>query len=315
MGTRMWDRRSVLRAAIAGGAVAAGVGGVAGPAAARPPSFDLSAPAGTLYSGAPLSSTTVQQSFAFAPVHGRLFVAQLLAGSPGTAGDLRITEMSATGRVLGGMSLLGHGHAVSFGVHRTRRHGLDLWIEGEANDNGYGTVLKQVPWQDGATMDRDDPRARTHHPVPEALEYTCAIDHRHGRMALRYHTDAGKRVAIVPLAEMLRGDTPERIADFPQPEGLGTFQGYALDGDDLYTLDGNSYSATNPHPGNTYLSRIDCRTGELMERVHNLTADSLDFREPEGLAIGPLRQPRLYLGFASGEAGDRRSNLYFLDRR
>lgn len=315
MGTRIWDRRNVLRAAIAGGAVAAGVGGVAGSAAARPPSFDLSAPARTLYSGAPLSSTTVQQAFAFEPRTGRLFVAQLLAGSPGTAGDLRISEMSAAGRVLGWMSLLGHGHAVSFGVHRSRRDGLELWIEGEANSNGYGTVLKQVPWQHGATMDRDDPHARTHHPVPEALEYTCAIDHRHGRMALRYHTDAGKRLAIVPLSQMLRGETPERIADFAQPEGLGTFQGYALDGDDLYTIDGNSYSDTNPHPGNTYLSRIDCRTGELVERVHSLTADSLDFREPEGLAIGPLRQPRLYLGFASGGAGDRRSNLYFLDRR
>ncbi|WP_147915235.1 teichoic acid biosynthesis protein C [Ruania zhangjianzhongii] len=315
MDTKLWDRRSVLRVAALGGLTAGVVGGAALPASARPKRFDLSAPAQTLYSGAPLSSVTVQQAFAFEPRFGRLFVAQLLAGSPGTAGDLRISEMSTDGQVLGWMTLLGYGHAVSFGVHRTRTGGLDLWVEGEANQNGYGTVLKQVPWQHDAVLDRDDPQAKTHRPVPEALEYTCAIDHRHRRMALRYHTDAGKRLAIVPLAEMLRGEVPERIADFPQPEGLGTFQGYALDGEDLYTIDGNSYSDTNPYPGNTYLSRIEWRTGELVERVHNLTADSLDFREPEGLAIGPNRRPWLHLGFASGETGDRRSNLYFLDRR
>lgn len=213
------------------------------------------------------------------------------------------------------MTLLGYGHAVSFGVHRARPGRIELWIEGAANANGYGTVLKQVPWRHKAILERDDPRAKTHRLVPEALEYTCAIDHRHDRMAVRYHTAAGKRVAIFPLREVLRGRAPDRVADFAQPAGLGTFQGYALDGDDLYTIDGNSYSDDNPYPGNTYLSRIDCRTGELLERVHNRTADTLVFREPEGLAMGPHGRPRLYLGFASGESGDRRSNLYYLQRR
>lgn len=315
MDRKLWDRRSLLRVAAVGGFAAAGVGGLGLPASASPKSFDLSAQARTLYTGARLSSATVQQSFTFEPLRGRLFVAQLLAGSAGTAGDLRVTEMDEQGRVLGWMTLLGYGHAVSFGARRARHGGIDLWIEGEANGNGYGTVLKQVPWQHEAVMERNDSRTTIHRPVPEALEYTCAIDHRHGRMAVRYHTDEGKRLAILPLREVFEGRVPDRIADFAQPAGLGTFQGYALDGDDLYTLDGNSYSDENPYPGNTYLSRIDCRTGELVERVHSLTADSLDFREPEGLAIGPHGRPRLYLGFASGETGDRRSNLYFVDRR
>jgi hypothetical protein len=310
---RSWDRRSVLRlAAIGGVATAVGVR-TARPAAASAERFDLTAPARTLYAGAPLSSVTIQQSFAFDPEDDRLFVAQLLAGSPGSAGDLRINELDRHGRLVGAMTLLGYGHAVSFATQPVRR-GLYLWTEGEANGNGYGTVLKRFRWEDGATLARDDPRAVTFRPVPEALETTCAIDHARGRMAVRYHTEAGKRIAIMKLSDVAAGGAPDRYADVAQPAGLGTFQGYALHGDDLYTIDGNSYSDTNPYPGNTYLSRIDCRTGELIERVHCRAADDLDFREPEGVAVGssPSGAPRLYLGFASGVGGDRRSNLYYL---
>lgn len=40
---------------------------------------------------------------------------------------------------------------------------------------------------------------------------------------------------------------------------------------------------------------------------------SLSFREPEGLAIyqTDAGETRLFLGFASGESGDRRSNMFY----
>jgi hypothetical protein len=317
MNTKLWDRRSMIRLAAVGGLGL--VGGAVEPAASGPESavktFDLSARARTLYTGAPMSSATIQQSFAFEPEGGRLFVSQLLAGSAAKSGDLRINEVDQDGRVLGWMTLLGFGHAVSFGVH-SARGGLDLWIEGGVNANGYGTVLKRVRWENGATIDQGDPRAESYRPVPEALEYTCAIDHLHGRMAVCYWSGTEKRVAILPLGGVLRGGVPERVADFVRPDGLGSFQGFALHGDDLYTIDGTSYGDTNPKPGNTHLARIDCRTGALVERVHNLTGVDLEFREPEGVAIGYSRSGRaqLHLGFASGLIGDRRSNIFFLDR-
>lgn len=59
MDTKLWDRRSVLRVAALGGLATAGVGAAAAPASARPKSFDLRGPARTLYTGAPLTSTTV----------------------------------------------------------------------------------------------------------------------------------------------------------------------------------------------------------------------------------------------------------------
>lgn len=121
MNTKLWDRRNALRLGALGGLAAGVLGAGALPASARPRFFDLRTDARTLYTGAPLSSETIQQSFAFDPDRGRLFVAQLLAGSPGKAGDLRVTEMDRRGRILGWMTLLGYGHAVSFGVHRGRR--------------------------------------------------------------------------------------------------------------------------------------------------------------------------------------------------
>lgn len=316
MATKSWTRRELLRLAGGTGLLAAGLSGArttAASGATRP--YDLSSPAHPLYTGAPLASATVQQSFTFDPENNRLFVAQLKAGSPGVAGDLHLSEVDRGGRLLGTMVLLGYGHAVSFAAQPYRR-GTYLWTEGEANGNGYGTVIKRFAWADGATLTRDDPRATTFRPVPEALETTCAIDHDAGRMAVRYHTSAGKRIAILRLADVAAGGAPTRLADFAQPPGLGVFQGYALHGRDFYTLDGTAYGDTNPPPGNAFLSRIDTRTGALAERVRTEAGADLVYREPEGMAIGPSRggSPALHFGFASGEAGHRRSNIFYLTR-
>lgn len=312
MASAMWNRRRLLGAAGLTGLAAAGWSGTPS-ASARPRSFDLSAPARTLYTGAALASATVQQSFTFDPENDRLFVAQLKAGSPGVAGDLHISEVDRNGRLLGAMVLLGYGHAVSFAA-QAFRGGTYLWTEGEANANGYGTVLKRFAWENGTTLSRDDARATTFRPVPEALETTCAIDHDAGRMAVRYHTSAGKRIAIFRLADVAAGGAPDRLADVAQPPGLGVFQGYALYGSDVYTLDGTAYGDTNPPPGNAYLSRIDTRTGALAERVLTRAGADLVYREPEGMAVGSFGSAptRLHFGFASGEGGARRSNLFYL---
>ncbi len=312
MASVTWTRRRLLGAAGVTGLAVAGWSG-ARTASAGPRSFDLSSPAQALYTGATLASATVQQSFTVDPENNRLFVAQLKAGSPGVAGDLHVSEVDRRGRLLGAMALLGYGHAVSFAA-QPFRGGTYLWTEGEANANGYGTVLKRFAWKNGATLSRDDSRATTFRPVPEALETTCAIDHVAGRMAVRYHTSAGKRVAIFRLADVAAGGAPDRLVDIAQPPGLGVFQGYALHGSDIYTLDGTAYGDTNPPPGNAYLSRIDTRTGELADRVLTQAGPDLTYREPEGMAIGPDGS-RLYFGFASGESGARRSNLFYVKSR
>lgn len=76
---------------------------------------------------------------------------------------------------------------------------------------------------------------------------------------------------------------------------------------------GNAYSGSNPAPGNTYLTTVDLNTGKKVQGPTLTKAGgTLVFREPEGLAIQRTSggQVRLVMGFASGSAGDRRSNLF-----
>lgn len=59
------------------------------------------------------------------------------------------------------------------------------------------------------------------------------------------------------------------------------------------------------------MSSIDVTTGELKERKRTEAAYSLDFREPEGLAVQLTSPPRLHMGFASGTKGARKFSLYY----
>ena len=309
------------RAFLAGVSVAA-VGAWAGqPAAAtsaRPVRFDLAGVPRVLVYEAQLASPTVLQSFAF-DAGGRLFTAQLLAGTPGTSGDLCLTHLGPDGTVLGSMVLRGAGHGVAFAAQSVGGETY-LWTETAANTNGYGTRLARFAWRDGAEYTAGDPALTVVNLVPEALETTCSIDPVHERLAVRYHTPTGKRFAVFRLADAVRAaetqEVPGRLADFPQPSGLGTFQGYALLGDVLYVYEGNSYGPTNPPPGNAFLGAVDVATGRLVERLLVDAADELPFREPEGLAIGrlPGGKPFLGLGFASGVVGDRRATILALSK-
>ena len=311
-----FNRRRFLQGVGGAGLAAVVAGQVAGSAQATPPSrFDLTAAARVLFTQAQLGSVTVQQSFAFDVRNRRVFVAQRLDGSSATAGDLTISKLDDDGRLCGEMTLLGYGHGVSIAAQPAGRSTL-LWTEADANANGYGTRLARFAWQDGAVYEREAPEVTKIQPVPEALETTCAIDPVEQTMVVRYHTSAGKRFAWFRLDDVASA-APARLGDFAQPAGLGTFQGYAASGRWLYVLDGNAYSEQNPYPGNAYLGAIDLRTGQLVERTLTTAGAELSFREPEGLAVGldPEGRPLLYVGFASGEPGDRRSNLYYLKKR
>jgi hypothetical protein len=314
------SRRRLLGLGGAGLTVVALSQATAAPAMGKKSSrFDLTADARTLYLHAQLASVTVQQSFTFDIENDRLFVAQLLAGTPGSAANLIISEMSKDGALLGSMILRGYGHGVSIAAQPVDGKTY-LWTEADANTGGWGTRLARFEWQDGADYERDAGEVTKFQPVPEALETTCAIDPVHETMVVRYHTSAGKRLAWFTLREinqaLANGCVPERLADFPQPPGLGTFQGYAVVDDYLYVYDGNAYKDTNPAPGNTHLGVIDMRSGELLERVLTTTGSDLVFREPEGMAVSvsPSGKPLLFFGFASGVGGDRRSNLFYLTR-
>ncbi|CAM03493.1 hypothetical protein A8924_4615 [Saccharopolyspora erythraea NRRL 2338] len=319
------NRRGLLRAG-AGLAAAAGLGAAAGPgAAAAGPSagaadvpaskrFDLRAPSHDLFRHKTLRDDTVQQSFTFDNANRRLFVVQRRNGTDSAAGDLCVTQLDFAGNQLGYMYLTGFGHGVSIAAEPVGSASY-LWTEVDANANGYGRRLARFQFRNGTTLPNSSTGLAKFTPVADATEHTCAVDPVHGRLVVRYHRGGAKRFAVYELARASAGDFGTRLADFAQPS-LGSpapvFQGYTAFGRYLYLLDGESYDSSPTL--NSHVTSVDINTGEIAEGpVVTRAGESLTYREPEGMAVYRTEagEPRLFLGFASGTAGDRRCNLFY----
>ncbi|GHB37347.1 hypothetical protein GCM10010377_30430 [Streptomyces viridiviolaceus] len=309
-------RRGLLRTGAGAGLAALGLGyGAQSASAAVPtsPRFDLSQPSYDLFRDNVLHSKRVQQSFAFDSVNKRLFVAAKRYGSTEEAGDLCISELDFHGNYVSYMHLNGFGHGVAFGVRPSGSTSY-LWIESDANSNGYGSKLACVKYTAGATLDSSSTSFGRFQPVSGATEYTCSIDPVHNRMIVRYHKDGAKHIAVYNVSDTDNGDFSNPLVDFTPPSISGTPQGYTLYGSYMYFMTGNAYSDSNPDPGNTYITSINVNTGAIAQGPTLTKAGStLTFREPEGLAVyrTDAGESRLFLGFATGVEGDRRSSIFY----
>ncbi|MFJ7947754.1 teichoic acid biosynthesis protein C [Streptomyces sp. NPDC096354] len=275
--------------------------------------FDLSQPSYDLFRDKSLHSVRVQQSFAFDSVNKRLFVAAKRTGSTEEAGDLCISHLDFDGNYVSYMHLNGFGHGVAFGV-RPSGSTSNLWIESEANTNGYGSKLSCIKYNAGTTLDASSTSIGKFQPIAGATEYTCSIDPVYNRMIVRYHKDGAKHIAVYNVSDTDNGDFSNPLVMFTPPSISGTPQGYTLYGSYMYFITGDGYSASNPDPGNTYITSINVNTGAIAQGPTLTKAGStLTYREPEGLAIyrTDAGESRLFLGFASGVEGDRRSSIFY----
>jgi hypothetical protein len=311
-----FTRRGLLRSGAGVGLAALGLGyGAQSASAAVSQSlrFDLSQPSYDLFRDKSLHSVRVQQSFAFDSVNKRLFVAAKRSGSAEEDGDLCISQLDFAGNYVSYMHLNGFGHGVAFGV-RPSGSSSYLWIECDANGNGYGTKLAYIKYSAGTTLSSQSTGFGKFQPVSGATEYTCSIDPVFNRMIVRYHKDGGKHIAVYNLSDTDYGDFSNPLVKFTPPPISGTPQGYTLYGSFMYFQTGDGYSYDNQWPGNTYLTSINVNTGDIAQGPTLTKAGStLTFREPEGLAIyrTDAGESRLFLGFASGVEGDRRSSIFY----
>ncbi|MGA5038496.1 Teichoic acid biosynthesis protein C (Precursor) [Streptomyces capoamus] len=278
--------------------------------------IDLAAPAVRwLREKGTLREPTVLQSFAFDEVHRHLYVLQLTPGGR-AAGDLCLNRLDLTGRRLGHMYLKGFGHGVAMGV----QHGADgtvwIWTETDAVD-GYGRGVTRFRFAPGATRTTGDVNIR--HPVEGSRTNQPALCPVTGRIAVRYRLGGTPRYRVWDLAAFTARDYAAGLADLAQtgahPDPAAPFQGFALHGDHLYQLAGSAYDPRANPPaghGDTHVSCLDIRTGELLARHRTEAAYSLRHREPEGLAVRTTGgTPHLYLGFASGDRGARKFSIYY----
>nr|CDP30319.1 Putative FacC-like extracellular signaling protein [Podospora anserina S mat+] len=280
------------------------------------PRFDLTKPSYDLFRHKTLHDSTVQQSFTFDNPNARLFVSQRRNGADSSLGNLCITQLDFSGNQVGYMHLTGFGHGVSFGAQAVGTSTY-LWTEVDANSNGYGTRLARFKFTSGTSLSASSPTLQKFKPIPAATEFTCSIDPVNNRLIVRYYLPgSGKHMAVYTLAAATAGDFSSPLVNFKIPTITtlgGAFQGYAAHGRHLYLLWGDSYDVTGGSV-NSQVATVDMNTGLLMQGPTLTKAgESLVFREAEGMAVyrTAAGQTRLFLGFASGVAGDRRSNLFF----
>ncbi|KAK2799706.1 hypothetical protein FQN50_008406 [Emmonsiellopsis sp. PD_5] len=276
--------------------------------------FDLSEPSYDLFRSKALHDGRVQQSFAFDNVNKRLFVAQLQNGDDEKLGNLCITQLDFSGKYVGYMHLNDFGHGVSFAAQPV---GSDtyLWTEVEANSNGYGKKLARFKWTSGKTLSSSSSALTKFTPISGASEHTASIDQVHNRLIVRYNK-SGKHIAAFDLDAATKGDFSSPLVNFKHPavNGLSdTFQGYVAYGSYVYLLYGTSYDASGGEV-NSQVTSVDMNTGKIVQGPTLTKAGkTLSFREPEGMGLYQTDsgEMRLFLGFASGESGDRRSNLFY----
>ncbi|KAJ5294228.1 hypothetical protein PENANT_c028G07517 [Penicillium antarcticum] len=277
--------------------------------------FDLSEPSYDLFRSKSLHDVTVQQGFAFDNTNRRLFVAQRRDGSSETSGDLCITQLDFDGNYLGYMYLTGFGHGVSFGAQGGGSSSY-LWTEVEANSNGYGKKLARFKFTSGTTLSSTSSLLKKFVPVSGATEHTCSIDPVNNRLIVRHQLSDGKHIAVFDLDKATDGDFSSALANFKHPSLASksdTFQGYAAYGEYIYLLTGTSYDVAGGAV-NSEVTSVNMNTGAVVQGPTLTKAGStLTFREPEGLAIYQTvaGEVRLFLGFASGKARDRRSSLFY----
>ncbi|MFG1704837.1 teichoic acid biosynthesis protein C [Nonomuraea sp. M3C6] len=278
--------------------------------------FDLAAPATQLIWKKALYDETVLQSFAFDNVNGHIYTVQVKNGAASpAAGHLCLTKLSLTGTVLGHMYLMGFGHGVQIGVEPSGTSAY-LWTETDAvndGENAWGRRLARFKFVNGQTLTASSAALTKYTLIAGATSTTCAIDPSTNRLIMRYWVEGKPRYAAYSLAAVKSG-TAKKLYDVAQPSGLGVFQGYTAYGDFLYLLDGTAYSGSNPAPGNTFITSVDLRTGDTVQRARSQAGKSLDYREPEGMAIQVVSgRPRLCLGLASGAAGARKASIFYKD--
>ncbi|MFF5778691.1 teichoic acid biosynthesis protein C [Streptomyces virginiae] len=311
------SRRGLIRTGVGASLAVLGLGAGAQAASADVTAtkrFDLSEPSYDLFRSKDTHGARVQQSFAFDWENKFLFVATKRSGSAESDGDLCINKMDFDGNFISYMHLDGFGHGVAFAALPSGS-GTELWIECAANTKGFGTALAPITYKANTTL--GSPAAvAAYQPIAGATEYTCSVDPVHRRMIVRYHTSGGKCIAVYPLSAFETRNFGTPLVDFKQPTISGTAQGYALYGSYMYYLTGDAYpgDGTPTGDGNTYVTSVDINTGAVKQGpVLTKAGSTLHHREPEGLAVyrTDAGEARLFIGFATGLEGDRRSSIFY----
>jgi hypothetical protein len=309
-------RRSLIRigvtaaaAAVLGSAVAPGIAEATLPTS---PKFNLTAAEHHLF-GPKLMHESHHgiQGFTFDDVNRRLFVVQ--AQNKGSGADLVVNQVSAAGKVLGSMVVKGAGHGVSIAAEPVGKITY-IWIECDANKNdktGRGTALARVQFKN---MTRTSIASSAKF-FRGSNSITAAVDPINKRLMIRRKESGTWYLSVWPLSKARDGKAADRLVHIKQPSYGRTFQGYTFYGQYAYLFYGDGQ--TDPAKINSTIRRLDLNTGKFDGNPYVTKAGkSLNYREPEGMAVHKMDNGRigLFFGFSSHQSGggdNRYANLYY----
>ena len=288
--------------------------------------FDLDVPSWEFLRERRVREQTVMQSFAFDDSNGVVYIAQLMQprrqltgeSAPVTwarraaQGDLAISRVDYTGRLLSSMYLRGFGHGVAIGVEAVGPDSY-LWVETasvrrESDGFGYGTRVGRVRFVPDGVVTYPSSEVEVHQPVQAATEVSVSLDALNRTLLVRCLVGGSYGYSLYGL-DAFRAGTYKALYDVVETGITDVFQGHAHFFDKVYRLEGRSGGVTTAP---TYVSCFDLRTGKVLQRSLTEAARSLTFREPEGLAVQG-GAPRLHIGFADGPVGDRTVSLHYLE--
>jgi hypothetical protein len=309
------DRRKLLRySALAGGALALPPF-LRGSSVSSSQRFDLTT-GSTLFSEgtSPFRSIGLQnpyakiQSFGFDPVNDDIYMVQTTGAEyDGNSmayhtchGDLTITKTNLSGTASSHMYLNGCGHGISIGV-QSKGANTEPWLWMECNCSvtasgvaTYGNELFRFVWSPNSTINFSSSTAYQYNLKPGSNSNSCNIDISYNNLILRYHNH-GAKYSIYDLTDVYNNASATPWIEFDQPAIVNSlssaFQGYALYGEYLYMLNGDSEpGGTCPGTeaiGNSYpitLTAMNVTTGATWQSNSN-AGYSIGEREPEGMAI------------------------------
>lgn len=265
-------------------------------------------------------NTTKLQSFGFDHINQRLYVLQCRKGDSsgssvyhGAHGDLMITQLDYDLNILGTMYLYSCGHGISIGVE-PQGAGLTpyLWTEcgcppptggcadnppvGGASCDTFGTHVCRFLWSDSASYTYGSSSELVSyspiHPTTGATGMTCHVDYYYQRMVIRYYnTDiSAHSYKVFALSDFIVHDYDNPLISFDEPyvdqNTYGSFQGYAIWGEYLYMLFGDSGDcSSNP---NAYVAIYwvnSTSTSVDTANIHATNPYTIRYREPEGMAV------------------------------
>ncbi|MFI7278501.1 hypothetical protein [Streptomyces sp. NPDC049879] len=294
--------------------------------------FDLTRPSTSIFGrGVVLDQVRVHQQHTFDDTAGLIYASQVIGngvvladeteapptGTRDSRGDLAINRVTLDGTVTGVMYARAFDHGSGLGVENEAGTPY-LWMAYDAEmqpigTNGHGRKLVRVPFQDGAILDVGDPGLDVYDPIPDASSITPGLDRANGRMAIAFNRGSGTRYQIHDLAKFKARDFSDPLYEFARPS-YPDFQAWQLYGNFIYQFHGTAYDDNNPGPpdgqGNVYWTVIDIRTGRVVQRLFFAQQPTMEYREPESVAIWETPTgPQFVYGWASS-APPRQMALY-----